>query len=86
MAKKILLPRSYHIKSKQNGITLVLITFILTLIVTGFGIKFLSGGSPQIHNNVTTNQALLNAKSAVIGNVIAGGTSTNTGIFPCSED
>lgn len=87
MARNVIFAsRGYKSISKQNGIALLLIVFLLALVVTGLGVKFLSGGSPQIRNSVKSNQALVGAKAAVVGYVMSGQSATNPGTFPCSED
>jgi hypothetical protein len=87
MARKIIsASKRFKSISNQKGISLILIVFLLGLIVTGFGVKFLSAGSPQIRNSVKSNQALAEAKAAVIGNVISAQSGTGAGQFPCSED
>lgn len=87
MARKInFILISGRLKCRQKGIALIFFAFLLGLIVTGFGIKLLSGGGFQIQQSVKSTQALAEAKAAVIGNVISGQSGTSTGQFPCSED
>lgn len=73
--------KNHGSKSSQKGVVLVLFAFVLGLVVTSLGIKFLSGGSLQIQSDVYSIKALSEAKAAVIGNVIS-----SMGKFPCSED
>ena len=86
MARNIIFASKSHKSiSNQKGIAFVFVLFLLGLMVTGLGIKFLSGGSPQIRSSVKSNQALEEAKAAIIGNVSAQ-SGANVGQFPCSED
>jgi hypothetical protein len=87
MARKInFILRRGRLKCRQKGVALIIFAFLLGLVVTGLGIKFLSGGGFQIQQSVKSTQALAEAKAAVIGNVISGQSGTSTGQFPCSED
>jgi len=72
--------------SNQKGITLILFVFLLGLVVTGIGIKFLSGGSYQIQRSVSTAETLAEAKAALIGHVVGGQSGAGVGVFPCAED
>ena len=72
--------------SNQKGIALILFVFLLGLVVTGIGIKFLSGGSYQIQRSVSTAETLAEAKAALIGHVVGGQSGAGVGVFPCAED
>lgn len=87
MARKInFILRRGRLKCRQKGVALIIFAFLLGLVVTGLGIKFLSGGGFQIQQSVKSTQALAQAKAAVIGNVVSGQSGASVGQLPCSED
>jgi hypothetical protein len=74
------------LKFKQQGAALIIFAVILVLAATTFLLSQLDAGSIKILRNNKTVATLAEAKAAVIGDVVSGGSGSGLGVFPCSED
>ncbi len=78
--------KNFRSRSKQKGIALIFFAFLLGLVVTGLGVKLLSGTNAVVQQSTVTSRALAEAKATVIANVTSGQSGTGVGQFPCSEN
>lgn len=73
---------------RQGGLALVLLVFLLGLAAAGMAVKMLAMGSFSAQTGADDGRALLRAKQALVGYVIAGlsGEQANPGRLPCPEN
>ena len=72
--------------NKQKGAALIIFAMVVALAATAFLVSQLDSSGVKIARNKKTIATLAEAKTAVIGNVVSGGSSASFGVFPCSED
>lgn len=71
------------ISNKQSGAVLIFLVFLMTLIISGYAINALSTAQYRAERDRKTNQALAEAKSALIGWSLA--QDTKPGTLPCTD-
>lgn len=71
------------ISNKQSGAALIFFVFLITLIISGYAINALSTAEYKAERDRKTNQALAEAKSALIGWSIA--QDSKPGTLPCTD-
>lgn len=72
--------------TKQKGAALIILAVGVALAATAFLVSQLDSSGVKIARNKKTIATLAEAKTAVIGNVVSGGSGASFGVFPCSED
>ena len=72
--------------TKQKGVALIILAMVVALAATAFLVSQLDSSGVKIARNKKTIATLAEAKAAVIGNVVSGGSGASFGVFPCSED